>query len=94
MSKCDKDCRFRKSCCQEDFLCLLAAYFEDKLNGFCPKEIHIEQIRRNCKHYIPLEENTEGKRLCRVTFYEYGRYCECWVETLDDLLLDADFTLE
>ena len=95
MSRCnDNNCDFRKLTQMDRYCCSLAHAFIDNMNGFCPKESTMEEVRRNCRYYLPAEENTERKPLCRVSFYEYGRYKPCWVESSEDLLEDPDFTLK
>ena len=93
MRECN-GCDFRELAPPERDRCLLLKEFIDNLNGSCPKEMTIEEIRQNCMYYLPAEKNTERKPLCRVSFYEYGRYGPCWVESFDDLFEDFYFTLK
>jgi|GEM_PF-4947701 len=93
MPECN-GCDFNKLVHKGESWCVPAHAFVKDLDGFCPKEIDIEEVKKRCRYYLPVSEMFGGKSLCRAPFYEHGRYCSCWIESLDDLLRDPDFTLK
>ena len=93
MRECN-GCGFGKIAYQGQLWCRPAHAFVKDLNGFCPQEMQIEEIKQRCLYYVPVAETDEEEAQCRASSHEHDHYGICWIESLDDLLLDPDFTLK
>lgn len=90
--KC-RECDFSHPAHEGKPWCKLANDFKENLGGFCPKELDIEEIKKNCKYCLLSEKGTGGDDMCRASSHEHGHYCHCWIKTLEDLCSDPDFKL-
>ena len=81
-------CEFSKPAHEGESWCRLANAFCKDLNGSCPKEMDVEEIKQNCYYYLLVA----GEGRCRASSHEHDRYGYCWIESVDDLLNDPDFT--
>ncbi|MFH1423462.1 MAG: hypothetical protein ABIG29_00710 [Candidatus Nealsonbacteria bacterium] len=81
-------CDFLRIIDEEKAWCGLANVSYKELGRVCPKEFGIQKLKESCRYHLMVK----GNEVCRAHISEEGRH-PCWVEALESLLTDPDFTL-
>jgi len=85
-----RECKFHTIGYRGQIWCTLAHNFVMDLDGFCPREKSVEEIRNSCDWHLSPEEMDDGKSCCLAHLSE-GRALICRIRRIEDLLKDPDF---